>query len=140
MPSLLFHPGPGALLMCDFDGFRLPEMVKTRPVVVISPRPRRIGIRLCTIVPLSTRRPNPPKPFIHHAMDPRSIPAGLGPEPSWAKCDMLYTVSWDRLDRVKIRPPGGGKPVYVDRQVLAKDLAAIRRGVLAALNLDPGPD
>ena len=38
--ALKYPPRPGTLWMCDFDtGFKPPEMVKKRPVVVISPRP-----------------------------------------------------------------------------------------------------
>ena len=47
-PMLPFQPKPGMLLMCDFDtGFRPPEMVKVRPVVVISPGRKRILIVSC---------------------------------------------------------------------------------------------
>ena len=43
--------------MCDFDtGFKAPEMVKKRPVVVISPRRRRSSAQFYTVVPLSTHR------------------------------------------------------------------------------------
>lgn len=44
------------VLICDFTtGFQAPEMVKKRPVVVVSPR-RRIG-QVCTVVPLSSVAP-----------------------------------------------------------------------------------
>ena len=69
---LTFQPKPGTLLVCDFGtGFKMPEMVKKRPVVVISPRRRRS--RLCTVVPLSTTAPNPVERF-HHLMNPQSLP------------------------------------------------------------------
>lgn len=127
MLPLNFHPRPGALLMCDFSGFQVPEMIKVRPVVVISPRRRRRSSGLCTVVPLSTKAPNPVEPF-HHRMDPRSVPVELGPEQSWAKCDMLYTVSLKRLSRVK--GPAGR---HLTPQVLPEDLDAVREGVLKAL-------
>jgi len=39
--ALQFSPAPGAIVICDYStGFRPPEMVKVRPVVVISPRRR----------------------------------------------------------------------------------------------------
>ena len=125
MLPLNFHPGPGALLMCDFSGFQVPEMIKVRPVVVISPRRRRSS-GLCTIVPLSTKAPKPVEPF-HHLMDPRSVPIELGSGQSWAKCDMLYTVSLKRLSRVK------GPAGHLTPQVLPEDLDAVRKGVLKAL-------
>lgn len=128
---LNFHPSPGALLMCDFRrGFMVPEMTKMRPVVVISPRRRRSS-GLFTVVPLSTQAPNPVEPF-HHLMDPRSVPVELGPRQSWAKCDMLYTVSLKRLSQVK----GSAGYLTPQPQVLQEDLEAVRRGVLLGLGVE----
>ena len=36
--GLVYHPSEGEVLKCDFGGFRVPEMVKARWVVVISPK------------------------------------------------------------------------------------------------------
>ena len=131
---LTFHPNPGTLLICDFDtGFKAPEMVKKRPVVVISPRRRRSTVQLCTVVPLSTTAPDPVERF-HHRMNPKSLPVSFRSQDAWAKCDMLYTVSLNRLDRVRVTT--GGKRTYSAPQVLAEDLDAIRRGVVEALKLD----
>lgn len=49
-------------------------------------------------MPLSTTVPNPVEPF-HHRMDPRSLPGKLTRKETRAKCDMLATVSLERLDR-----------------------------------------
>ncbi len=92
-----FHPKTGHVLICDFTrGFIPPEMIKRRPVVVIS-RTATHSSRLCTIVPLSTTAPQP--------IETWHVPLLINPlksthtEPKvWAKCDMLYTVSFDRLD------------------------------------------
>lgn len=57
------HPKIGTILICDFDqGFKEPEMVKRRPVIVVSPK---ISTRpgLCTVVALSTTEPRPKMPF-----------------------------------------------------------------------------
>ena len=109
-------------------------MIKTRPVVVISPR-RRSSPRICTIVPLSTTAPNPVEPF-HHRMNPQSLPVSFRKQDSWAKCDMLYTMALDRLDRVKLRI--GGRRAYRAPQVLVEDLDAIRRGIAKGPWLDVG--
>jgi len=131
---LTFHPHPGMVLICDFNtGFKAPEMIKRRPIVVISPRPRRSN-QLCTIVPLSTTAPNPVEPF-HHRMDPRSLPGKLARKETWAKCDMLATVSLERLDRVMVRKESSGKRIYVANPVTADDLEAIRRSMMMALGL-----
>ena len=118
--------------MCNFRGFKAPEMTKVRPVVVISPRRRRSS-GLCTVVPLSTQAPNPVELF-HYVMDPRSVPVELGSKQSWAKCDMVYTVSRQRLSQVK-----GGPTGRLKQQVLQKDLNAVRRGVLEALGVGAPP-
>ncbi|TAM88997.1 MAG: hypothetical protein EPN41_04700 [Candidimonas sp.] len=49
----------GEIVICNFDtGFRVPEMVKQRPVVVIS-KTSTHARGLCTVVPLSTTLPVP---------------------------------------------------------------------------------
>ncbi|GAB4240883.1 MAG: type II toxin-antitoxin system PemK/MazF family toxin [Deltaproteobacteria bacterium] len=129
--ALTFHPEAGTLLMCDFVGFKEPEMVKRRPVVTISGRRRRVG--LLTVVPLSTTAPDPVEDH-HHRMDPRSLPEHLATRPTWAKCDMVATLGMWRLDRVKIKDPSGNRR-YIAPKVTADDLKAILRGVLCAINL-----
>ena len=119
--------------MCDFNtGFKPPEMVKYRPVVVVSPHPGRMT-GLCTIVPLSTTRPIPREP-VHHRMDPVSLPGRLAQNETWAKCDMLYTVSLARLSRATKR----GQAVATFR-VLDADMDAIRDCVRIGLGLDKAP-
>ena len=46
---LKFSPYPGSILRCDFQGFKEPEMVKPRPVIIISTRPERLNRRTCII-------------------------------------------------------------------------------------------
>ena len=127
--ALKYQPNVGTLWMCDFNtGFKPPEMIKRRPVVVIAPHPKR-QIGLCTIVPLSTTTPVPVEAF-HHRMDPHSLPGKLGTKETWAKCDMLYTVSLERLSRATKR----GEAATL--RVLDEDLDAIRDCVMVALGLD----
>lgn len=128
------HPNPGDLLICDFTtGFKKPEMVKKRPVVVISPRPRR-STQLCIVVPLSTSAPNPQMPH-HHLLEDDSLPEYYRKYENWAKCDMLYTVALDRLDRIKTRD-SDGKRQYINYCITANDLALIRQSVLHGLGLN----
>ena len=134
--SLSFYPNQGMFLICDFrTGFVPPEMVKKRPVVVVSPRFRK-GTNLCTVVPLSRTPPKIVKAY-HHELDPTSHPdycRGLTLPPVWAKCDMVTTVSIDRLDRYRL------KALHTNRQYVAHtienaDLQAIQAGILNALGL-----
>lgn len=133
---LTFHPHPGMVLICNFaTGFKAPEMIKTRPVIVVSPRPR-FKKQLCIVVPLSTTAPVPVEAH-HYCLDPSSLPGVLAKRQTWAKCDMIATVSLDRLDRVKAgQDPSTGKRLYVTASVTAVDLAAIQRAVLVALGLN----
>ena len=126
---LRFHPSPGTILMCDYGtGFILPEMVKVRPVVVVSPR-FRTRPKLCTVVPLSSTEPRP-RELYHHCLSAGAYPPARGP--MWAKCDMLATVSIDRLDRIKTRGRGG-KRSYVTFAMPPDDMAAVMACVRVAL-------
>ena len=66
--ALKYPPKVGTLWICDFNtGFKPPEMIKRRPVVVISPRR---STELCTIVPLSTTVPDPLVALAHRGKYP----------------------------------------------------------------------
>lgn len=133
--TLPFHPHPATLLICDFDtGFRPPEIVKKRPVVVVSPRRRR-GSGLCTVVPLSSTPPEVVEDF-HHRMSMDSLVGKLRRKETWAKCDLLYTVSLERLDRVLVGKNQDGRRQYRAPRVTPDDFAAILQGVKAGLGLD----
>jgi len=96
---ITFHPKPGNVLICDFKGNEVPEIVKRRPVVVISPAHlRRPG--LVTVVPLSTTAPDPVAPY-HYLLTGNPVP-GEGAKEVWAKCDLVTSVRAERLDRFKI--------------------------------------
>jgi uncharacterized protein YifN (PemK superfamily) len=130
--SINFHPAMGSLLMCDFNtGFKPPEMVKVRPVVVLSNRLANV----CTVVPLSTTEPNVIEKF-HHEMDPISLPGKLAAERTWAKCDMVTTVGFFRLDRYCTgRNKATGRRVYFNGKITADDLRKIQDCILHVLGL-----
>lgn len=51
---LNYFPRAGEVLVCDFRGFKIPEIVKPRPVIMVSPRlPYRSEI--AAIVPVRGR-------------------------------------------------------------------------------------
>lgn len=123
--ALSFQPKVGGVVMCHFDGFVEPEMVKKRPVVVIARN--RGNNNLVTIVPLSTTEPEVME--THHYQLPKNpVPAQRGKK-CWAKCDMVATVSIERMDRLK---DGWNRVVP---EVTAADLNAIRLCVVSALQL-----
>lgn len=76
--------------MCDFSGFADPEMVKPRPVVVISPKlPYRGGI--VAIVPISLTPPTHDLPFCYR-LSRNYHPLESDELPCWAKADMLLNL------------------------------------------------
>ena len=54
---------------------------------------------------------------------------------AWAKCDMLATVGFDRLDMFRTERDQYGKRKYLQIKVSPVDLERIRTGVLFALGL-----
>lgn len=128
--ALKYHPAQGTILMCDYrSGFIPPEMVKSRPCIVVSPRLRQRN-NLCSVVPLST---TPPDPILDHhcqiSLD-RPLPAPFNSPTMWVKCDMLATVSFDRLDLIQV-----AKRTYITPRVTADELEMIQLGMLHALGL-----
>jgi uncharacterized protein YifN (PemK superfamily) len=126
--AIAFFPKPGTVLICDFQGYIVPEIIKRRPVVVISPthlkRPK-----LFTVVPLSTTAPDPVLKY-HYKLIGNPVPGGE-PVEVWAKCDLVATVSVERLDRVKL-----GRGRYEVGHISMEQVRAIRRAALVAIGVD----
>lgn len=123
---LPYQPKESTVLICDFNGFIAPEMVKSRPVVIL--RKHKHNSRLVTVVPLSTTPPSDPGP--HHVLLPCFPPKAN--QNCWAKCDMIYTVSLDRLDRIMTRDRSG-KRIYQAPLMDAADFEAVKAAVRAGL-------
>jgi mRNA interferase MazF len=131
---LRVHPEQGTILICDFRGFVAPEMIKRRPVVVISPRLRRRQ-RLCTVIPLSTTAPNPVETYHHKLHVDPVLPRPYNAKFHWVKADMVYTVSFDRLFLPFEKKDDDGKRVYDTRVVDKADLLKIQQCMLHGLGL-----
>lgn len=133
--GLLHHPKIGDILVCDFPScFAPPEMVKARPVVVVSKQlPGRAG--LCTVVPLSTTPPVPPQPY-HCEVATADIPAPFNSPTKWVKGDMVYTFSLDRLSRFRLRGRSpDGKRQFLTGRLSIEDLAKVKECVKRGLSL-----
>lgn len=135
--ALMYYPPAGEILLCDFStGFIAPEMVKLRPVVVVSPRLRRRN-ELVGVVPLSTTPPPQVESYHYQLTLAQPLPKPFDNPVMWAKCDMVATVARARLDRFKAGRSGhGGARKYVVGNVSPTQLKAIRAAMLCGLGLD----
>ncbi len=130
---LNFHPKPGTVLICDYDtGFKTPEMVKRRPVIVVSPRLRQRD-QLCTVVPLSTTKPD--RVFEYHCEVNIDLPQPYDSEAHWVKADMLATVAFHRLKPLHTGKDHEGKRKYLYPTVSSETLAEIRECIKRALGM-----
>jgi uncharacterized protein YifN (PemK superfamily) len=132
--AIKYHPEPGAILVCDFAGFKEPEMVKRRPVIVVSPRFRRRD-NLCTIVPLSTTRPRTICDFHYQLTFDEPLPPPYSESKVWVKADMVCAVSFDRLSLPFSGKDASGKRIYDERFIDEADLKQIRTCILHSLGL-----
>ena len=105
-------PLRGTILACDFNtGFSAPEMVKLRPVIVVS-NPIRARPNLCTVVCCSTREPRPILPY-HCVLDlDPPMPIRWQSNQVWVKADMIYAVSFNRLNLISMGKDQQGKRQY----------------------------
>jgi mRNA interferase MazF len=129
------HPAVGTVLTCDFNtGFEIPEMVKNRPVVVISPKiANRPG--LCTVVSLSTDPPAHVMPY-HRQIDiSPKLPTKWDSDGVWIKGDMVYAVAFRRLNFLSHGKGLDGKRIYHYATVSDEHLKEIRACVLRAIGL-----
>ncbi len=131
-----FYPKPGHILMCDFSGFKAPEMVKVRPVLVLAGAiPGRSG--LATVVALSTRVPDAIQAY-HYCLPKASLPRlkRFQNSETWVKGDMLYTVSHERLDSIRLgKDRATGKRIYYSDRLGRDQMKKVYGCVLSGLHL-----
>lgn len=130
------HPHLGTLLLCDFSaGFKEPEMVKRRPVVIISPK-ISVRARLCTVVPISTQEPMPKMPYHYELTDIcPALPAPYDEGPNWVKGDMVISVGFHRLDFIRMGKDRYGQRLYRYETLPDDDIRKIRSCVLCSLGM-----
>lgn len=122
--------------MCDFSGFRAPEMVKNRPVVVLT-RDLVGRPNLVTVACLSSGRPDPVRDY--HCLLPQASLPMLGMfqvAETWVKGDMIYTVGFHRLDMIRLGNRGpDGKHLYFNSRFSRERMKEIYGCVLDGLGL-----
>jgi uncharacterized protein YifN (PemK superfamily) len=135
--AIQYHPARGTIVAVDFrQGFRVPEMVKRRLCVVISP-PIEARAGLCTVVPLSTSAPDPVQSYHYHFEIPFQIPQPWGNQPRWAKCDMVSAVGFHRIVLIRLGKAPTGARQYQLNTLSNLHLRNISNCVLAGLGLPP---
>jgi mRNA interferase MazF len=132
--TVVAHPAPGTIVRVDLsEGFRVPEIGKRRPAVILSP-PIPGRKQLCTIVPLST---TDPRPVCGHHLRLKFDP--VLPEPydspeMWLKGDIVLTVAFHRL-RLLFSGWNSGQREYDVRVLSPEDLEKVRNCVRTGLGL-----
>ena len=130
------HPGLGCIITCDFDrGFREPEMIKLRPVIVISPQ---ISWRpgLCTVVGLSTTAPTPKRPYHCELEIYPPLPEPWDSGKVWVKGDMVAAVGFHRLNLIRLSRDDDTKVRRYRMNLLTKQqIIAVQSCVLHSLGL-----
>lgn len=131
----ILHPvGIGTIVRCDYSrgGFQIPEMIKARPAIVVSPRlPHRDG--LCTVVPLSSKAPDHEVDYAIRIELDQPLPKPYADPVMWAKCDMLSTVGFARLDLLRTGRDQYGKRKYLHPKLSDEDFARVCNGIRRAL-------
>ena len=109
---IISHPPQGSIVTVDYDkGFKVPEMVKRRLAVVLSPN-IRARVNLITVVPLSLTPPEPILPF-HKQIDiPFELPKHWSKGNRWIKGDMINAVGFHRVDLLCLGKDRQGKRIY----------------------------
>lgn len=131
--GLSYYPSPGVILVCHYDTNVVePEMCKPRPAVVIGPRLRSRG-RLVTVVPLSTTAPSELLDYHCKIELTHPLPPPFDAPVMWAKCDLVSSVSLDRLDRFKEPYRRGAARQWRTGAVSADQLQALKGAVLCGL-------
>ena len=133
--ELRYYPKKGLLLMCDFSGFKAPEMNKKREVIVLTAR-GSLENGLATVVPLSTTPPGKVENF-HWIIPTMCLPntARYKNSDSWLKGDMIYTVSFSRLSLINIGRNSEGKRSYHTSKLGKENMKKIHECLLHGLNL-----
>ena len=130
--SLPYLPHQGEILICDFDDSAIgAEMIKRRPVVVVS-RHEAHRSKLCTVIALSTTPPNPVESW-HHSMPHLRVSGWSAENGVWAKCNMISTISLERLNKPYIRHRSGRK--YIAHSLDEADLAAVLKCIKSCVKM-----
>jgi uncharacterized protein YifN (PemK superfamily) len=132
--AILYAVGQGTALICNYNQFRPPEMVKRRPAIVVSPRlPHRDG--LCAVVPLSQSQNARPALWDVRIEFEKELPLPFPGKVFWAKCDMLFTSGFNRLQLFQTGKDQYGRRKYLKPKLTEQQLLEVHKGILSSLGL-----
>jgi len=149
--AISYNPDVGEVLICDFGQFRdppltpafdgrlPPEMIKRRPVVVLSSKISRA----CIVVPLSTTLDKAKLAKGMHVEVPKqAIPelAYFTPETRWAKSDLVSQVSHERLYMLRDPSRSHTHKHHLSRELVAEIQKAVIKSISASWLLAPAID
>ena len=128
---LTYQPKLGAIVKCDFRGYIIPEIVKCRPAVII--HVHKSNPKLVTVVPISATPPTRID-YYHHELDltiEDTLEPYLSPIQRWFKCDLVYVVSIERMDRYKHRDTGKRDTPHISTRTLrtVKEMVRLANGL-----------
>lgn len=125
-------PPPATVLLCNFSpGFRPPEMIKLRPVLVVSPT--SYNHDTTTVVPISTGAPERGSDRRVVALDGKKY--GFLVASGYVKTNMITTVSNERLFRLldaNTKRQLDARHTVID----ASDLAAVREAIKVTVGIN----
>jgi uncharacterized protein YifN (PemK superfamily) len=140
--AIKYPPTMSEILVCDFvqakakslRGFVVPEMIKRRPVAVVStPEYGR-----CIIVCFSATAPKHLKSWHYEINWDPLLPSPYDKSPTcWALGDHVYTVSYERLSLFLGGKDPQGKRIYPKLYLKPEQLAGVRAAIRAGLLLEP---
>lgn len=107
-------------------------MVKKRLAVTISPKLKRRD-NLVTVVPLSADEPNPHEDW--HVPINVDVPGYWGNVPRWAKCDMISTVGFARLNLPHEQNLNASGRKYLQIELTSDEVDRLRQAVAKALGM-----
>lgn len=131
---LRYYPNRGDILICDYTGFKQPEMTKIRPVIVISPR-FRSRANLCTVIPLSTTPPNPCEEYHFQLNLERKLPQPFESRTPWVKSDMINSVSLERLSLIRCGKGPNGERKYYRAKISDNELSTLEEKIKKSIGI-----
>ncbi len=131
---IAYHPKQGCIVRVSFDeAFKKPEMVKPRLCIVVS-KPIQSRPNLCTIIPLSTTDPDKIMPYHYKLTIPFKLPDRWTSKTCWAKCDMIYSAGFHRIDLLRLGKEDGRR-VYQTECIPEESFKGLQRAMLHGLSL-----